>query len=1034
MTPAEFSIRRPITICMFFVSMLILGMFASQKLPLELFPNIEPPFLLVSIPYPGSTPVETERVITAPAEEILATLKGVTRISSGSDGDGTQIAMLFDWDMDISTAAVEARARLEASRDQFPSDLRRFLVLKFNTQDQEMLSLRISSELDLSNAYDKLQRNLVRPVERLEGVARVELQGIEPREIHIDLMADRVEAFGINLAELNELLSRSNFSSSAGLMNHQGRRYLINPVGEFKTVEQIRSLVINSNGTRLSDVAEISYAPGDRDYSRHLDGNYAVGLQIFRERGANLVDVAGRVLTAVNDASERDEMKGIELFILENQAEGVTSSLSDLLSAGLLGALFSLIVLYLFIRNIPMTLMVSLAVPVSITMALGVMYLLGLTLNILSMMGLMLAVGMLVDNAVVVSESIISQREHGQTDPVKAAIDGVKGVGLAVLAGTMTTMAVFLPNIFGSSDIVSLFLRDVAIAICVSLLASLLIAQTLIPMLSTRLAVREKKKSLKPDKTPALGRLKDRYGRFLGWTLTHRWLAWGLIIAYLLSVAIPMNVVETEMNPETNDRRLFLQYNLLGDYTLEQIEANGIGKIENWLFDNRDELEIDSVYSYWDENGEAQTTILLTDDDLAIKDASLIKEMIRDGMPAITIGKPTFGFQQNDNSNGASLLLYGDSSQVLADLSEQIMFHLSSIEGLVDLTTDQSGGDREINVVVNRDKAARYGLNATQIASVISFALRGTELNSFRGPDGEVPIRWQFRDADSQTVDNLKMIKLDTQDGERVPLSAVVDISMKTGPQRINRDNRKTALTVQASLQDMTLEAAKKAIEERMGTFVMPPGYSWSLGRGFELEQEQIAKMIWNLALAVILIFLIMAALFESLIHPFTIVTGVVFSIVGVYWFFMLTGTSFSLMAMIGMLILIGVVVNNGIVLIDHINRLRRDGLSRSDAVLQGGRDRLRPILMTVATTVLGLLPLCFGSTQLGGGGPAYFPMARAIVGGLIFSTIISLCVLPTIYVTLDDLGLWGKRQFRRSRQRLESMLSPRQDPAADDS
>lgn len=1033
MTPAEFSIRRPVTICMIFLSMLILGMFASQKLPLELFPDIEPPFLLVSIPYPGSTPVETERVITAPAEEILATLNGVTRISSGSDGNGTQIAMLFDWGMDVSTAAVEARARLEASRDQFPADLRRFLVFKFNSQDQEMLALRISSELDLSNAYDKLQRNLVRPIERLEGVARVDLQGIEPREIHIDLMADRVEAFGINLAELNELLSRSNFSSSAGLMNHQGRRYLINPVGEFKTVDQIRSLVISPNGTRLSDVAEIRYAPGDRDYSRHLDGHYAVGLQIFRERGANLVDVAARVLKAITEASEREEMKGIELFILENQAEGVTSSLSDLLSAGLLGALFSLIVLYLFIRNIPMTLMVSLAVPVSITMALGVMYLLGLTLNVLSMMGLMLAVGMLVDNAVVVSESIISQREHGQTDPVKAATRGVRDVGLAVLAGTMTTMAVFLPNIFGSEDIVSLFLRDVAIAICVSLLASLLIAQTLIPMLSTRLAVRQKQ-TIDTGKPPALSRLKDRYGRFLGWTLKHRWVAWGLILGYLLSVAIPMNVVETEMNPETSDRRLFLQYNLLGDYSLEQIEVNGIRKIENWLFENRDELEIESVYSYWDENGEAQTTILLTDEDLAIRDATTIKDMIREGMPTLTIGKPTFGWEQEGSTNGASLLLYGDSSQVLADLADQVIFHLSPIEGLVDLTTDQSGGDREINVVVDRDKAARYGLNATQIASVISFALRGTELNSFRSPDGEVPVKWQFRDADSQTIDNLRMIKLDTVDGERVPLSAVVDISMKTGPQRINRDERKTSLTVQAALKDMTLEAAKEAIEERMESFVMPPGYSWSLGRGFELEQEQIQKMLWNLALAVILIFLIMAALFESLIHPFTIVTGVVFSIVGVYWFFLMTGTSFSLMAMIGMLILIGVVVNNGIVLIDHINRLRRDGMSRSEAVLQGGRDRLRPILMTVATTVLGLLPLCFGSTQLGGGGPPYYPMARAIVGGLTFSTLISLCVLPTIYVTIDDLGLWVGRQFRRSRQRIESMFGAAQPAESEES
>ncbi len=1015
MTPAEFSIRRPVTTAMIFFSLLVLGLFSARLLPLELFPAIEAPFIAVSIPYPGSTPLESERVLAQPAEEILATLKGVDFIQSTSDENGAMIALIFDWGMDVSTQSVEAKARLEAARDQFPADLQRFLVFKFNTQDEEMLSLRISSDLDLSNAYDKLQRNLVRPIERLPGVARVELQGIESKEIHIDLLADQVEARGIDMQQLNTLLSRSNFSVSAGLMSNQGRRYLVNPVGEFRSVDEIRQLVIDRNGTRLDEIAEVTYAPGERDYSRHLDQNYAVGLQIFRERGANLVEVAASILSEVNAASEREEMRGIELFILENQAAGVTSSLSDLLGAGLLGALFSLIVLFLFIRNIPMTLMISLAVPLSLTITLGVMYLLGLTLNILSMMGLMLAVGMLVDNAVVVSESIISQREHGETNPVKAASKGVREVGLAVLAGTVTTMAVFLPNIFGEPDIISLFLRHVAIAICVSLLASLVIAQTLIPLLTTRMRVDPK--AVERREKSFIYRIKNKYARFLRWTLEHRYKAWFFIFLYVISVMIPMNVVETEMNPETNDRRLFMNYNLLGSYTLDEIQKEGIDKIENYLYGNQEELEIKSVYSYWDEQGNAQTTILLTDSDMAIKDSSVIKDMIREGMPQITIGKPTFGWQQSNSSNGASIVIYGDSSEVLRDIADDVIFHLSPIEGLVDLTTDQSSGDREINVVVNRDKAASYGLNATQIATVISFAMRGTELNSFRGPDGEVPIRWQFSDADSQSIDNLKSIKLDAPDGQRIPLSSVVDISVSSGPQSIIRSNRKTSITIQGALNDLKPDAAKAAIEERMESFALPAGYSWSPGRNFELDQEQLQKMIRNLLLAVLFIYFIMAALFESLIHPFTIVTGILFSMIGVYWFFLLTGTSFSLMAMIGMLILVGVVVNNGIVLIDHINRLRRDGMGRTDAVVQGGRDRLRPILMTVGTTVLGLLPLCIGDTQLGGEGPPYYPMARAIVGGLTFSTVVSLCVLPTIYVTFDDMRLWGKRLIKNARR-----------------
>jgi len=1016
-TPAEICIRRPVATCMIFLSCLVLGAISARLLPLEYFPEVDIPFLFVDMRYPGSTPDEVERTVVRPAEESLATLKGIQFMNSRSSSEGGQVFIAFDWREDLAIKAVEAREKIDAIRSELPDDLRRVNVFKFNTQDEAVLTLRISSELDLSESYDLLTRNLVRPVERVPGVARVELQGVEPKEIRIELIADRVGAQGIDLNQLNQLLSNSNFAVSAGTISAGDLRYRVTPIGEFESIQEVGNLIINERGTRLSDIADIIYEPQRRNYSRHLDQRYAVGLEIYKERGANLVEVAKKVLDAVELAGKNPEMQGIRLFFLNNQAEGVVDSLSDLLRAGLLGALLSIFVLYLFLRNLSTTLMVALAAPISITIALGVMYLAGLSLNILSMMGLMLAVGMLVDNAVVVSESIFTEREKTQVDATTAAVIGVRKVGLAVLAGTLTTMAVFLPNLFGDMDQIKIFLQHVAMAICISLLASLIIAQTLIPMISSR---------VKPPKNSqgkeSMAWLKERYARFLSWTLKHRWLAWSGIFAILFSWAIPLSFVEQDMFPETQDRQLFLRYNLDTQYPLNVIKP-AVDKIEDYLYGNQEKFEIKAVYSYYDENGTAQSTVLLTDDAEAIKSSPEIKEMIMENLPKIAIGVPSFDQNRSAGAEGVSITLTGESSQVLRQLGDNVRTVLSQIDGLRDIQLDTTAGERELSVQVDRERALRYGFSAQSVAQSISVALRGSQLNEFRGPKGEIPMTLKFRGADSQNIEQLSALILQAPDGERIKLSSLAEISVRTGPDTINRQDRETGLGIKATLKDITMDEVRPEIEKIMDALVLPPGYDWKFGRGFEFQDDTAQEMVKNIFLAILFIYLIMAALFESLIHPLSIVTGIIFSIIGVYWFFLLTGTVFSLMAFIGILILIGVVVNNGIVLIDHINQLRREGMGRSEAIVAGGRDRLRPILMTVATTVLGLLPLCVGTTQIGGNGPPYFPMARAIVGGLVFSTVISLCVLPTIYASLDDLRRWSARCITTAKTPMKKRL-----------
>lgn len=1011
MSLVDFSLRRPVTTVMAFISLVVVGLLAAVRLPLEFLPEIDAPFLFIQVPYAGSTPEEVERSVVRPAEEVLATLSGIKRINSNSRADGAEIFIEFRWDVDIAIKAVEARDRLEAARAQMPSDVRRFFVFKFSTSDQAVLSLRISSGRDLGNSYDLLDRKLKRPLERIAGVARVELQGVEPPEVQIELNADRIAAHGVDLAELNARLAASSFSTSGGVISEGDLRLRVQPIGEIATLEAFRNLVIDGRGLRLRDIGEVRLRPRKMDYERHLDLRPAVGVEIYKERGANLVDVGRAALAEVRRIGEDPDMQGIEIFFLQDQAEGVTSSLNELARAGVIGLLLSVLVLYLFLRHWASTLMVTLAIPICFTMTLGFMYFAGVTLNILSMMGLLLGVGMVVDNAVVAVESIYQQREKWPNDPIRCASVGVRNVTIAISAGTLCHCVVFLPNIFGEPNFISLYLKNVAITITISLLASWLVAISLIPMISARI------------QTPQQGlqqrwvlNFRNAYARAIDWTLHHRVRTMWMMVGLLVLSFVPIGFTETDMFPSGETRDLRLQYELNGVYRLDEMRKSVV-RVEKFLLDNKEKFEIVSVYSYFDERGNAMTALVLTDDEVAKKASTLIQEEIRQGLPQLPIGTVSFGQgRRGGASEGLQLSLVGESSELLDELAPLAREVLAKVPGVRDIKTGLAGNEQEIQVRVDRERALRYGFSSAEVAQFIGIAMRGVNLREYRHEGQEIPVSVKFQGADSQSVDDLRGLRIKAPTGELVPLMSLVDARTEEGPSAISRTNRQTALQLQLNLvKDASMEQVRKDIKAAMNALALPPGYRWTFGGGFNDEDEAGAQMGFNTLLALLMIFIVMAAVFESLLYPLAILTSILFSYLGMYWLFALTGTTFSLMAGIGFLILMGVVVNNGIVMVEHINQLREEGLSRHDALVQGSRDRLRPVLMTMATTIFGMLPLCIGTTQVGGDGPPYFPMARAIVGGLIFSTIITLLVLPAILAIFDDWRIHSRAFFKRA-------------------
>jgi HAE1 family hydrophobic/amphiphilic exporter-1 len=567
---------------------------------------------------------------------------------------------------------------------------------------------------------------------------------------------------------------------------------------------------------------------------------------------------------------------------------------------------------------------------------------------------------------------------------------------------------------FGTKTDISIFMTHVCIAIIVSLTASLLIAQTLVPMLAARVP---------PPPVAKEGawmtRLTKRYARSLDWILRHPWWT-GLGIALVCAVGvlpILLNLVRFDAFPQDSGRRLYMPYNLESQYPLEVVKR-AVDQVEEYLFANREEFDIRAVYSYYDKR-EAQSMILLTEEEDATRATREIVELIKKNLPVIAIGKPNFEFDQQGGGEGFSLQVSGDSTARLNELAVDIERMLATVAGLEDIRSDSESGEREVRVSIDRMRAAQAGLTTRQIADAIAIAMRGENLREFRGERGEVEVRLAFRESDKQSIDQLGGLPLYTSDGRRITLESVAEFQMGFSPDAIRRTDRQTSVVLTANLDgDTGLEDVRPKVENLMGQFELPPGYSWKFGRGFERQDETQQMMLQNILLGIACIFLVMAALFESLLFPFSIILGsIVFSVFGVFLLFAATGTTFTFMASIGIMILIGVVVNNGIVLIDHVNNLRIQGLSRNAAIVEAGRDRLRPILMTVATTVVGLLPLAVSTTQIGGDGPAYFPMARAIIGGLLFSTFVSLLVVPAFYAYFDTLSAWGRKVMRTARE-----------------
>ena len=1036
---AAFSVRRPVTLVMLCISLVVMGLVAAGRIPLVMFPDVSFPFLFAYAPYPNSTPEEIQKNITQPLEEVLSTVPGVRRLGSSSSSDEGSVEMMFDWGTDIELIRAQIREKIDQIRNDLPADLEDVYVRNFGSDDIPILEGSISAERDLRSSYDFLDTHLKKPIERLPGVAEVELWGVERHRIDIYLRLDEIKRYRVNVEALFRRLDNANLNMSLGMTEEADQRYAAVFKGAADSVEAIRKFPVNERGLRLEQIADIDFENPPRNSGRHLNGQYGIGFSVRKTSEANTVETVDAVMALIDGLEDDPAFQGISVHLWHNSGEEIVESLFGLLEAGAVGSVLAVLTLLVFLRKVKLSLVIGISIPFSVIAAVGFIYLTGGTLNVLSMMGLMLSTGMLVDNAVVVLESIYQKLEKG-VNRTEAAIVGSGEVTTAVTAATLTSIIIFVPLIFGKATNLSVFLSHAGISIIFALLCSLFISLTIIPIAIARmLDIKAEERSplaarvtrwfepigLRLGRVLFRGRerrrgwITDGYISMVKWPL-RRPLLTGLVLIPLVvagSTWILMHKVPDNTPDAQELGGMDIEYNFSENFHYAKIERDYVGPVEDYLSANKEKFHIKDHMSFYSNNS-AQTRIYFNAEDVSLDDMTEIRKQLTEGLPVIPGSAIRIGGQQGGgNSNWIGANIFGEDPSELTRIGQELRRRFLELGTFERVQVGQDDPREEVQIRLDRSLARKYNISPETVGQVLGIVARARQTRGYRTPEGEVEIWVQLHPDDLQDRNDLESIVVGAgPDGQPIELRHVAHFSLETTPGRLRREDRQTYTWFQAVYTGEIKEEGRQAFEKVLNDYPFPQGYGWSFGFWTKREQEENQELVFNLLLALFMVYFVMAALFESVIHPFSIMISLPFAVVGVAWFLWLTGTPFNLMAQIGVLILVGVVVNNGIVLLDHVNNLRRKGLPRYEAVLDGCRERLRPIAMTATTTVVGLIPLAYGETGLDN--MRYFPMARTIMGGLITSTVLTLIVLPTYYVLIDDLGRYVRGLWLSTGQR----------------
>lgn len=1013
---SKISIDRPVTTVMFILIAVLVGIISLTKMSVNLFPNMDIPYAVVITGYEGAGPSEIESLVTEPLEQALATVPNIKEVNSTSANESSIIILTFVDSTDMNFAVLDVREKVDMIKDYLPSGIKSPIISKIDINAQPILTIGIGGNYNLVELNDIIENKVKDKLERIPGVASVDLSGTKEKEIKVTLISEKMNGYNIDASTIANILRAENISLPIGQITQGDKELMVRSVGEFQSVEDIRNLPIPlQNGViYLRDVAEVTESYKDMDSFAYMNNEPCIIMSIQKQSTANTVEVSKKIHKELDSIIQGNT--DLTIKTLMDQSEMINQSISAVESSAIIGGILALIILFIFLRHIKSTFIVGVAIPVSIIVSFALMYFTNIEINIISLGGLSLGIGMLVDNSIVVLENIFRHRQNGEGKKSAAEI-GVTEVGTAVLASTLTTIAVFVPMVFVEGMSAKIF-RDLSLTVSYSLIASLVVALTLVPMMASKMLNVEKIDETKEKRL--LTRLLDRwekvldsidskYRKLLLYTLNHRKrVSLICILAFIGSLCL-LPFTGMDFMPPAEEGKFTISVKLPKGSKLEET-LEIVDEVTAELSEVENIKDVFATVGGSGTFGGRETNIGSITVDVGSekerdKTVSEFIEDVRNHLSKKIVGVELSYAESQMSMTGSSspitIEISGDEMDVLNKTANDVKDIVESIEGTREVKTSIEETMQEINIIIDREKAAKYGINSATAARELNQAVKGNVATKYKVNGSEVDVLLVYDQSDTQYLDDIKSLTVKSPLGVNIPISAIAELEYNDSPTAINHKDNKRMVTVNSDLLGIDTNTARTEIEKKLSNYNMPKGYSYEFGGDVEEMMNSFKSLALALLMAVLLVFMILAAQFESFLHPFIIMFSVPVALTGAIVGLFITRNSVSMPAIIGFIMLVGIVVNNAIVLVDYINQLIKKGYDKREAILLAGPTRLRPILMTTLTTVLAMVPMAIG---IGEGSKMMAPMAVSVIGGLLCSTLLTLIIVPLNYTLFEDM------------------------------
>ncbi len=1014
---SETCIRRPVFASMMILALVVFGVVSYRTIGVDLFPDVDIPVVTVTVPYPGADPETVETDVTDKVEEAVNTISGIKVLRSESIEGLSQVFIEFELEVDIDVASQDVRDKVAAIRGDLPLDVDPPIVEKFDIDSAPILAVVLSGPVSIRELSDFADNRLKPRIENVDGVGNVRLVGKREREIRVWLRADRLRALGLTAEDVTDALAAENLEPPGGRIETRQREVIVKTKGKIERVEQFGEIVVTRRAgapIRVRDVAWIEDGMEDMRSLARLDGTRAVSLLVRRQSGTNMLRVARAVKGRLDDVRSTLP-EGYELTVAQDLSIFVEDSINEAEGELLRGGILAVLVILFFLRSVRGSFVAAVTIPTTIIATYSFMLGMGFTVNMLTMLALTISVGMIIDDSIVVLENSYRHMEEG-LPRMQAAIQGISEIGFAVVATSLAIGAVFVPVAF-MEGMVGQFFYEFGLTVAFAVAVSTFIALTLSPMLCSRVL-----------KVPArhgrafnlIERLFEAIERVYGWTirkaLRHRFAVVAAALAVFASSLAITPFIGQEFMPDQDESQFNIQVETpIG--TSIHATSEALGDIEErvrQLPGVRDTFTTIGAGMEERVNVATVLTRLVPRAERRHTQAEIM-QMARDAMADLRHLRISVEVIQAVGGGGFRVAplqysIQGPDLDALAEYSGRFMAEMAKVPGIVDINSTYDAGKPEANVVIDREKAADLGVHVRDIGHAVHALIGGRRATVFEQGGETFDVRVRYAEPDRDRPGKVLQVPVRTASGALVDLDSLVHVEDGTGPVQISRENRSRQVFVLANLESFKpLGAAMRDLSEIEARLGLPPGVHTRFVGEVEMMEESFASINFALLMAVVLIYMVLAAQFESLIHPLTVMLSLPLSVVGALGLLAVTGRTLSIFSMIGMIMLMGLVTKNAILLIDYTNLLRSRGLSRNDAVLRAGPVRLRPILMTAFSTIAGMLPVAIG---LGAGAETRAPMGTAIVGGMLTSTVLTLVVVPVVYTLMDDLGAFVHRML----------------------